>query len=149
MKKLTLLAMLGLAGAAFLTGGCSTFKARADEKYEVYDALPAATQNRLKRGTVNVGDSEDMVYIALGQPDEKRRITRSEGSASVWVYRTYWDEYAGSTWAGYRRVVVRTPRGYAVYSEPVTQDVYYSHADETTKVAFVKGVVTVIDQRKA
>lgn len=148
MKKTALLVALASAASALCLGGCSTFHSRANERSEVFDTLPVATQQRLERGTINVGDSADLVYIALGQPDEKRKITRSDGTQSIWVYRTYWDEYAGTVWAGYRRVVVRTPRGYAVYSEPVTQDVYYSHAEDTTRVAFAKGVVTAIEQRR-
>ena len=147
MKKTTLLATLGLAAAALFLGGCSTFESRANEKSAVFNALPEATQNRLELGKINVGDTEDLVYIALGEPTEKRQITRSEGTAAVWTYRTYYNEYAGSAWAGYRCYLVRTPRGYAVYSEPITQDVYYSHAEDRIRVAFEKGVVTAIDQR--
>lgn len=37
-------------------------------------------------------------------------------------------------------------RSYALYFEPVTQDVYYSHAEDITRVVFAKGVITAIEQ---
>lgn len=135
--------------AAVGFSGCSTFKTRAEEKSDVFDTLPVATQKRLERGRVAVGDSEDLVYIALGQPDEKRRISRAEGNVTLWVYRSYWEQYEGSAWVGYRRIVVPTRYGYAVYHEPVSQAVYSAHVNDTTRVAFSKGVVTMIDEQKS
>lgn len=146
---MSLLATLAVAAAALGWSGCSTFKTRADEKFEVFDALPVATQKRLERGKINVGDSEDLVYIALGQPDEKRRISRADGAHSVWIYRAYFEQYEGTAWLGYRRVIVPTGRGYAVYHEPVTQAVYSAHASDVTRVAFSKGVVTLVDEQKS
>lgn len=148
MKKSSVLVALALAAAALGLGGCSTFETRANEKAEVFEALPVATQQRLERGRINVGDSEDLVYIALGQPDEKRRISRTDGNQSVWIYRTYWEQYEGTAWLGYRRIVVPTRRGYVVYHEPVSQAVYSAHASDTTRVAFTKGVVSAIDEQK-
>ncbi len=148
MKKSCLLVTLALASAALGLSGCNTFKARADEKFEAFDGLPAATQKRLERGKVAVGDSEDLVYIALGQPDEKRRITRPDGAYTLWVYKSYWEQYEGSTWLGWRRVIVPTRRGYAVYHEPVSQAVYSAHVNDVTRVAFSKGVVAMVDEQK-
>lgn len=147
MKKSTLLATFALAAAAFVASGCSTFESRATEKAAVFNALPEATQNRLELGKINVGDTEDLVYIALGEPTEKRLLTRADGTSSVWTYRTYYNEYAGSTWY-YRRVIVPTPRGYALFREPVSYNHYTTHAEDRIRVAFEKGVVTAIDQRK-
>ncbi|HEY1111800.1 MAG TPA: hypothetical protein VGE76_24305, partial [Opitutaceae bacterium] len=58
MKKSSVLVALALAAAALGLGGCSTFETRANEKAEVFEALPVATQQRLERGRINVGDSE-------------------------------------------------------------------------------------------
>lgn len=141
---------LSLLAISLGLGGCDTFNKRANEKSEVFDTLPAATQKRLERGKINVGDSEDLVYIALGNPDEKRQVSRSDGTESVWIYRSYWEQYEGTAWVGWRRVIVPAAggRGFAVFHEPVTQDVYRTRVDEVIRVTFKGGVVTTVDQSK-
>lgn len=143
-------ASLLLAATAIGLTGCNTFKSRAKEKSETFAQLTPDEKHRLKKGDINVGDTPDMVYIALGNPDEKRERTERNGASSVWIYRTYIDEYAGSVWAGYRRVIVpaRGGRGYIVYHEPITQDVYRTRVDEVIRVTFANGVVSTVEQSK-
>src|SRR5688572_29807432 len=106
------LAALGLS----LFAGCNTFQSRARQMSGVYDQLPASEQQRLQRGAINVGDTPEMVYIALGNPDERRDILTADGSQTVWSYKSYWQQYEGTAWLGYRRVIVpaRNGRGYVV-----------------------------------
>src|SRR4051812_8655355 len=92
--------------AAFYFSGCDTFRTRAAEKSEVYNALSPGEQRRLERGKINVGDTQDMVYIALGNPEEKRNVTTAGGDQTVWIYRTYWQQYEGTAWVGWHRVIV-------------------------------------------
>ena len=53
-----------------------------------------------------------------------------------------------TAWLGYRRWVVPAPngRGYIIYHEPVTQDVYRTHVDERLRVTFHNGVVSMLEQ---
>jgi hypothetical protein len=111
-----------------------------------YESLPPEARDRLQRGAINVGDTPDMVYIALGNPDERRDIQTADGAQTVWVYKTYWDQYQGTAWVGYWRVFVPTRRGYAVFHEPVTQDIYRSHADDRIRITFNRGVVSTVEQ---
>lgn len=143
---LTLIAALAIS----LLAGCNTFNARARQRSGTFDTLTAGEQNRLQRGVINVGDNADMVYIALGNPDERRDLMTADGTQTVWIYRTYWQQYEGTAWLGYRRVIVpsRTGRGYVIYHEPVTQDVYRTHADDTIRVTFNNGIVQVIEQMR-
>jgi len=142
--------LIGLAAlaATFALSGCDTFQSRAREKSEVYQSLPPGTQQRLQRGRIAVGDTQDMVYIALGHPDEKRTGMTSDGTQELWIYRTYWEQYEGTAWVGYHRVIVPAPngRGYWIYHEPITQDVYSQHADEVIRVTFSRGIVSSIEQ---
>jgi hypothetical protein len=147
-KPAALLLSLATLSAGLLLAGCDTFESRAREKSETYNSLPPNTQQRLERGTVNPGDTEDMVYIALGDPDEQRDVTSTDSKRSIWIYRTYWQQYEGSAWVGWHRVIVRTPRGYAIYHEPITQSVYRTHIDEIIRVTFVDGKVTTVEQSK-
>jgi hypothetical protein len=139
-----------LATAALLVGGCNTFNSRARQMSAVYDQLSPSEQQRLQRGAINVGDTPEMVYIALGNPDERRDITTADGMQSVWVYKSYWQQYEGTAWLGYRRVIVpaRNGRGYLIFHEPVTQDVYRTHVDDVIRVTFAGGVVRQVEQQR-
>lgn len=149
MKTHTRFHIIALGAAALLLAGCNSFQSRARERSETFDQLPPAEQQRLQRGAISVGDNQDMVYIALGHPDERREITTADGTQSLWVYRSYWQQYEGTAWLGYRRYVVpaRGGRGYVIYHEPVTQDVYRTHADDRIRVTFDRaGVVSSVEQ---
>src|SRR5262245_6366176 len=115
--RITTLALAAAASAIF--AGCDTFNSRARQMSGVYDQLPASEQQRLQKGAINVGDSPEMVYIALGNPDEKRDVTTADGTNQMWIYKTYWQQYEGTAWLGYRRVIVPMGRGYAIFHEPV------------------------------
>jgi hypothetical protein len=151
MNSRLLFLRLGFAAAvALLVAGCNTFNSRAREMSGVYDNLPASDQQRLQRGTINVGDTPEMVYIALGNPDERRETLTADGANNTWIYKSYWQQYEGTAWLGYRRVIVpaRNGRGYVIYHEPVTQDVYRTHVDESIRVTFANGVVSQVDQQR-
>jgi len=149
MKTILRFSLLSTAlGAALLLAGCDTFKSRAEEKSEVYDSLSPKTQKRLERGKINVGDTPDMVYIALGDPTEKRERSTAGNEQTTWIYKTYVEQYAGSIWGGFRREIVPGPRGYIVYQEPISQDIYQTHVDDVIRVTFVGGKVTTVDQLK-
>jgi hypothetical protein len=142
---------LGVAAAAIsLFAGCNTFNSRARQMSGVYDSLPASEQQRLQKGAINVGDTPEMVYIALGNPDERRELLTADGAQNTWVYKSYWQQYEGTAWLGYRRIIVpsRTGRGYVIFHEPVTQDVYRTLVDEVIRVSFANGVVSQVEQQK-
>src|SRR5688572_19696044 len=150
MKARITLTLMAAAVALGLFAGCNTFRSRARQMSAVYDQLPATEQQRLQRGAISVGDTPEMVYIALGNPDERRDVTTADGTHTTWVYRTYWQQYEGTAWLGYRRIIVptRDGRGYVVYHEPVTQDVYRTHADDTIRVTFANGTVSQVEQTR-
>lgn len=149
MKTLRSLLPLTLAAVALSAlVGCNTFDSRAREKSATFESLTPDTQERLQRGSINVGDTQDMVYIALGTADEKRQVSTADGTSQTWIYRSYWEQYQGSQWVGWRRVIVPTGRGYAIFHEPITRDVYSSRVDEIIRVSFdSRGVVSSVEQR--
>lgn len=149
MRAITFIALLAILGAGCVSSGCNTFQARARQKSQMYESLPPSTQQRLERGQLSVGDSQDMVYIALGYPDEVRQITNQQGAQTVWIYRNYWQQYEGTAWVGWHRVIVPGPRGrYAVFHEPVTTEVYRTRVDEVIRVTLNNGVVASVEQTK-
>jgi hypothetical protein len=153
MKTLSRLSLPAIAcGAAVLLtlAGCDTFDSRAKEKSATYDSLNSNTQQRLEKGKINVGDTPDMVYIALGNPDEKRERSTTNNEQDIWIYKTYVEEYAGTVWGGYHRVIGPGfgGRGYIIYREPISQDLYRDHVDEIIRVTFSAGKVTAVEQVK-
>jgi len=143
--------MLLLILAACVAGGCSTFAGRVKEKTATFAALDAPTQARLKDGVVNLGDTADMAYIALGEPDEKRDQVSADGNAIVWVYHRHWQEYRGERVMGYHSVTAPDPKTGVptVYYEPLAQSVYQDREEERLRVTFKDGKVAVIERPKA
>ena len=74
-------------GLTLLGAGCQSAGGRARQHAEVFDALPTADQQRLLAGKVTIGDSPEMVKIALGRPDRDNAITVSNGGTRrTWAY---------------------------------------------------------------
>lgn len=133
-----------------LLAGCSTVDKRIEEKSSLFAGLDAATQEKLRQGIVEIGYTPDMVYIALGKPDDKREKISAEGRELTWIYSSYKQEYAGTGVAGHRRVIVHDPiakRSYVMW-EPVVVDVYNNRIDDRIRISFRDGKVTVIEQVK-
>lgn len=137
-----MLAVLGLASA------CSTFERRAKEKGAIFHTLDAATQARLEARQIEVGDTQDMVYISLGAPDEKKEQLTAGARTTTWVYSAYWQEYQGTRLVGYRRQVVYDPgsKSYRVFHEPDYQPVYAPRVEDRVRITFQDGRVTVVEQ---
>ncbi len=143
------------AGSAILAllflAGCSTFDRRAQEKSSVFATLDAATQIRLEARRIEVGDTQDMVYIALGRPDQKREQLDGASRTTTWVYSAYWQEYQGTRLVGYRRQVIYDPasKSYRAYSEPDYQPVYAPRVEDRLRITFQEGRVSVIEQAQS
>lgn len=148
MRTRSLLPFLLLAAVA--VSGCSTPSSRIREKSSVFAALAPADQQRLRQGTVAVGDTPDMVYIALGEPSRRSQTTTAGGHRMEWRYREYSEDYEGSHFAGYsRRVAVdpRTGQRY-VYLQPRYVDVYTETAEDRLRIVFENGRVVAIEELK-
>jgi len=145
-----LAALAAVTSLILLAAGCSTFDSRSKEKSEVFNALDSHTQQRLKKGEIALGDTADLVYIALGNPDERKSSTTKAGEKLTWIYNVYWQEYAGTVHTGYRRIVIYDPQSkrYFVYLEPVQTDVYRQRSEERIRVEFLNGRVTSVEQTK-
>lgn len=143
------LIFVGLLPLLLALAGCDTFQSRAQEKSAVYNSLSPDTQRRLQHGHISVGDTKDMVYIALGYPDEVREVQNAQGTQTIWIYQTYWQQYEGTAWVGWHREIIpaRDGRGYVIIHEPVTTDVYRTHVDEVIRVVLQNGIVQSVEQR--
>jgi hypothetical protein len=139
-----------IAFAALLLAGCSTFEKRAEEKAAVFSQLDPATQEKLRKGEIEVGNTPDMVFIALGEPDAKTEQITADHRDETWIYNSYYTEYRGSEQVGYRRIVTynNVSKSYYVYYEPVRVDVYRDRVEDRIRITFRDGKVTVIEQAK-
>jgi hypothetical protein len=142
--------ILFFAGLLLALAGCSTIDTRIREKQDAFNRLDPQAQSKIRQGVVEVGYTEDMVYIALGRPDAQRQKTTLKGDETTWIYKTYYEQYEGVAQVGYRRVVFFDPgtRAYNVYYEPVSEPVYSEAEENNILVTFVNGRVTVIEQNK-
>ncbi len=138
------------AAALFFTSGCQTVESRIKEKPDVFAKLDAATQDKIKQGIIEIGYTEDMVYLALGAPDQKRESIRANGKSITWIYNTYYSRYDGADYIGYHRSVYFDPylHAYRMYYRPVFADTYIQEKEERIRVVFKEGKAAVIEQTK-
>jgi hypothetical protein len=143
--KFLLLPLLCLVAALV---GCSTVNSRIEEKSAYFNTLDPQTQARIRESVVHVGDTTDMVYIALGHPDRIREKASGKGQELTWIYNTYWEEYEGTHFAGYRRQAFfdRRANAWRIYYEPVRTEIYSERTEEYMRVMFKDGRVTAIEQ---
>jgi hypothetical protein len=113
-----------LAGIALvMLAGCSTINSRIKENAAVFDSLPADVQEKISQGIVEVGYTPDIVYIAMGNPHEKRSSRSADRNKSTWIYNVYFQDWVGRVQLGYRRVVVydeKTKRAFTSVAGPTT-----------------------------
>lgn len=79
----------GLASAALLAGCLSSgalLERRIAAKQAAFQLLSADDQQRVRRGEVRVGDGQDFVWIARGQPSRIFRRETPLGTNTVWSY---------------------------------------------------------------
>lgn len=139
-----LLLLIGLLPAS----GCRNFDYRVKQKAALVATLDAATQERLRAGEIRLGDSEDLVYLSQGRPDEKKLTTTASGETTTWVYNRYWQEYRGETAGGFQPRVRRDPTTGATttYMEPVYRPSYVDRAQAVLRVTFTEGKVSAIER---
>jgi hypothetical protein len=130
--------------------GCQTVESRIQERPEAFYRLDRQTQDKILQGIIDVGYSEDMVYLALGEPSEKRERITENGRTLTWVYNTYYTRYDGREHVGYYRRVYYDPllRSYRLHYHPVFADAYREEKEERIRITFQDGRVTVIEQAK-
>ncbi|HVU17835.1 MAG TPA: hypothetical protein VHD32_12990 [Candidatus Didemnitutus sp.] len=149
--KTRVLATLLAFGALISITGCQSVDSRIKEKPEVFAHLDPETQAKLKQGIIDIGYTEDMVYIALGRPDQKRETVTAQGRTVTWIYNTYYETYEDAHYVGYYRHVYFDPylnsyRLYYRHAFPAT--VVVEQKDERIRIVFKDGKAAVIEQAK-
>lgn len=87
IRALILLTAISLALVGCETGGIN---ARIQEKSTVFAALSPEQQQVIKEGSIELGYTGDMVYMALGKPSKVRAKDAPEGRVEMWTYNNYY-----------------------------------------------------------
>lgn len=132
------------AGLTLLVGGCSSPEWRIRQHRALFESLPAEAQERIRGGNIALGDTKDMVFLALGRPDREYVRTSAEGTTEVWSYTDV------ATSRERRRVTgdfrVRDPSGrLRTVHDTVWVDVDREHEYERLRIEFQNGVVKAIE----
>jgi len=133
------------------SAGCQTVETRIKEKPNVYAGLDKTTQDMIKQGIIGIGYTEDMVYLALGSPDQMRESVTADSRTLLWIYNSYSSYYDGPYMTGYYGYgypyYPYYYRPYAYYWPPPFAG-YHTEKEERIRVTFSGGKVTAIDQVK-
>ena len=77
---------------ALLIAGCQTPGQRVEErisqKSAFFAALPNESQQRIRKGVVNLGDAREAVWIVFGKPDRVFQKVSGTSTNEVWSYVT-------------------------------------------------------------
>lgn len=138
--------------ALLVFAGCQTVDSRIKEKPEVFASVDKTTQERIKRGIIGIDYTEDMVYLALGTPDQIRESVTTSARTVTWIYNSYTARYDSTFMMGYYGPY-GYPRAYGPYRYyypyyPLYADPYHYEKEERIRVTFNDGKVTAIDQVK-
>ena len=91
MKKTTLRTAFA-AGLALALAGCMTDAELRAERINnnpvLYAQLDPATQSRIAQGLIAIGDTQQAVWLALGEPGKRTSDTTAAGSIEIWQYLT-------------------------------------------------------------
>lgn len=134
--------------ASLLLAGCATVEDRIRERPQAFYRLDPPTQAAIRAGRVELGFTEEMVWLALGDPDERRSLVTAEGPRAVWIYLGLYPVYEGPRLLGFHRHLIHDRHiggGRYVYT-PIYDDGYRYELRETLRVQLSGGRVTAIER---
>jgi hypothetical protein len=142
--------LLLAAAALVFAAGCQSIDSRIKEKPDVFAKLDPDTQAKIRQGIIDLGYTEDMVYLALGAPDQKRDSISANGRTLTWIYNTYYERYEDAHYVGYYRNIYFDPylRSYRLYYHHAFSDVVVAEKEERIRVVFKDGKAAVIEQAR-
>jgi len=152
--KSRLLIPLAALGVLLFSVGCQTVDTRIKEKPAVFASVDKETQEKIKQGIIGIGYTEDMVYLALGSPDQIRESVTATSRTLSWIYNSYTTHYDGiygmGMGYGYYSRYPYYPypyyRPYPYYYGGYYGGGSYTEKEERIRVTFNHGKVTAIDQ---
>lgn len=85
---------IALIAGCLLLAGCasSTVESRKKERLAAYQALPPDQKELVDKGQIQVGMSQDAVYVAWGEPAQILQSETGDGLLTRWLYHGSWTE---------------------------------------------------------
>jgi len=140
----------GLGGALsvlFLAGCGATLtpiEKRIQKEYALFAALPEDTQERLRIGRLEIGDSIDAARIVYGKPTKSYERFTETSTNTVWSYFTTELQPIDQFETAYSPITGR--RGVTRWAaEPQLQRSYLADRSENLRIEFREGKVIAID----
>lgn len=96
MKKSAAKAAIAAFAAAMAFGCVSEAEMRSrriGDSIQAFSQLDQAAQERVRNGSVAIGDGTAAVWMALGEPSSKTAQVTAEGTVEVWKYTRTAVEY--------------------------------------------------------
>jgi outer membrane protein assembly factor BamE (lipoprotein component of BamABCDE complex) len=123
-----------------LCAGCSTPDRRIEKNPEAFNRCTPQQQELIKQGRIAVGFDQEMVRLALGDPDRITTRTDASGQSEVWHYVTFETDDGVLLYTGYYHHF-RGPVFYPYYLD------YPSRREhDRFKVGFKDGKVVAIEE---
>jgi len=137
--------LLFAVAVGVLLAGCATPGYRIRKNPELFASFPPEVQETVRKGSIKLGYTGDMVFIALGEPSRIFQRETEHGKAEIWSY----------TDIGYRYEHQPVPQAYGlrdrggrlhVVRGMEWVDVQAPYEFEIGRVEFAEGKVTAIER---
>lgn len=90
-----------IATGALVLSGCSTVGSRIDANRAAFEQLPPQENALVSQGKIQGGMSQQAVYIAWGQPQQKATGMVRGGPTETWVYTLLTAAYGPYPYGGF------------------------------------------------
>jgi hypothetical protein len=118
---------------------------RIRDNQEMFNTFSPDIQDKVRLGQIDLGFTQDMVYLAWGGPDRIYMRTTKDGDATVWSYTIVQTRFRTERMSipvhYYDRVGRRRTEYHNVWVNRDTGEEYAA-----ARIEFIDGVVTAIEQ---
>ncbi len=90
-----------VAISAMFLSGCATVDYRISQNPEIYQQLSPRDQQLVRAGQIREGMTQDAVFLAWGQPEQKGFGRMKGRQTETWIYRAYYSAYDPYPYGGY------------------------------------------------
>ena len=82
--------LLPLALLCLFLSGCMTAESRREKRItqniDLFYEFTEEERAKIRRGDIDIGFSEDMVFLAIGKADRVARLKNADGQSTTWQY---------------------------------------------------------------
>jgi hypothetical protein len=138
MKRRFPFGRLACALTLLAVAGCSTPASRISRNAAAFAEWPAAVQEKVRAGQIDLGFTPEQVRTALGQPDRVTTRTTNDGTSEVWAYRSRAPRFSVGVGVG-------TSHGSTGIGGGVGVGTGGERSDDAMRVVFAGGKVSAIE----